>query len=62
MSDEPRAECTSCGAPGKRLFSTGGGFIIKNGAGTGSGQAPCGSESTCCGRGEPCGRSNGCRS
>ena len=58
MSDLPHDKCPACGESVKRLFSASSGFIIK---GSGKAKTACGSDVPCCGRGEPCGKSNGCR-
>jgi putative FmdB family regulatory protein len=57
MSDEPRSACPSCGGEGKRLISAGAGIIVK---GKNTAPTPCGNDSPCCGRGEPCGKSFEC--
>ncbi len=57
MSDKPHDACPACNGPVKRLISAGAGIIVK---GENKPRTACGQDVPCCGRGEPCGKSNGC--
>lgn len=58
ISDHPHETCPACGGPVQRLVSAGAGFIMKSSVTT---RTACGSDVPCCGRGVPCGKSDGCR-
>ncbi len=58
INDESPSPCPSCGAEARRQISSGGGFIVKNGA---AARPSCGNDVPCCDRGFPCGNAGGCR-
>ncbi len=60
MSEEPLSACPECGAAVRRVITGGSGFIMKGGGNASPRHTTaCGSDTPCCGRGEPCGHS-GC--
>lgn len=62
MSEHPLASCPECEGTVKRMITGGSGFIMKGKGETGALRRPaCGSDTTCCGRGSACGKSDECR-
>ncbi|MBP7583212.1 MAG: zinc ribbon domain-containing protein [Spirochaetes bacterium] len=60
MSAAPLDECPECGGNVRRIITGGSGFMMKGGGAAAPRTTACGSDTPCCGRGEPCGKSHGC--